>query len=322
MSVDPVTAKAAGVAGSVVSKYLLRKALGSPRQRALEGVYRRAAERAVLEVAATESVTSLDVVHAVALLEQLVAAAGTGDLPLLRVEPVDERAVTGRWREMAAERGFDAETFPLPFERLIQRLLSNVAAEALNTAVDGADNSLFPAVAAAQLEDLRRGVRILARTIPLDGQVERELEAARRSCQAADRTLLTPDVLLALLQLPDGAVFACFDAVRPALAGRIVAALRRHQQTVAVRPFRPFQWVERAEIRQAQTIAWVNGMPAVSGPVLLLGLLDTPSNTRDQLMTALGEQSETLRDAAWARLDTPVAYTTPGVVFGHLEDGA
>src|SRR5215475_6057646 len=207
---DPVVMRAVGTAGSALSKYAVRATLGSARQRALEGVYRRAIERAVNEVSADEGTTGLDLVHAVGLLERIVSAATEGDLPLLESEEVGNDVTMRRWREIATEQGLDTETFPLPFEKLVDRLLRSVAEEALRTAADGDGNPLFPAVAAAHLADLRHSVRTLARTIVPDGQVREALRAAYNACRDRDRALFTPDVLLALLHLPDNSVTACF----------------------------------------------------------------------------------------------------------------
>jgi len=311
---DPVVMRAVGTAGSALSKYAVRATLGSARRRALDGVYQRAIERAVDEVSADEGTTDVDLVHAVGLLERMVSAAAEGDLPLLETEDVDDDATMRRWREIATEQGLDTATFPLPFEKLVDRLLRGVAEEALHTAVDGDGNPLFPAVAAAHLADLRRSVRTLARTIGPDGQVRDALRAAYEACRDRDRTLYTPDVLLALLHLPDKSVTACFEAVRPGLASRTAASLRRFQDK-PVGAFYPFDWVERAEMRQAQMYAFAHGAPTINGPLLLLEILDTPANTRDALATRLGESFEVLRHAAMNRIDTVAQYGTPGPLF-------
>ncbi|MFI0447992.1 hypothetical protein [Actinomadura sp. 6N118] len=311
---DPVVVRAVGTAGSALSRYAVRATLGSARRRALDGVYRRAIQRAVDEVSADEGTTGLDLVHAVGLLEQMVSAAAEGDLPLLEPEEAGKDATMRRWREIATEQGLDSQTFPLPFEKLIDRMLRGVAEEALHTAVDGDGNPLFPAVAAAHLADLRHSMRTLARTIPPDGRVREVLRAAYEACRDRDRMLLTPDVLLALLHLPDDSVTACFEAVRSGLSLRIIRALRRFQDT-PVGAFRPFEWVERPEMRQAQMYAWVHGAITVNGPLLLLGILDTPSNTRDALVANLGESIEDLRHAAMSRISVVVQQRTPGIAF-------
>jgi hypothetical protein len=313
--VDPVVMRAVGTASSALSKYAVRATLGSARRRALDRVYRRAIERAVDEVSADEGTTDVDLVHAMGLLEHIVSAATEGDLPLLETEEADNDATMRRWREIATEQGLDTATFPLPFEKLVDRLLRGVAEEALHTAVDAEGNPLFPAVAAAHLADLRRSVRTLAYTMVPDGQVREALRAAYAACRDRDRMLYTPDVLLALLHLPDKSVTACFEAVRPGLASRIAASSRRFQDT-PVAAFRPFEWVERAEMRQAQMYAWVHGAPVVNGPLLMLGILDTPSNTRDALATSLGEEDiEVLRRAAMSRIHAVVQDGTPGILF-------
>ncbi|WP_030951218.1 hypothetical protein [Streptomyces sp. NRRL S-481] len=311
---DPMMVRTVVTAGSALSRFAVRATLGSDRQRALDGVYRRAIERAVEEVSADEGITDFDLVHAVSLLEQMVSAAADGDLPLLAPEEVDHGARAHRWREIATHQGLDSDTFPLPFDKLVDRLLHVVAEEALDTAVDGNGNPLFPAVAAAHLVDLRRSMRMLARTIGPDGQLREALRAAYEACRERDRMLLTPDVLLALLHLPDHSVTSCFEAARPGVTPRLTRSLRRFQDT-PVEPFRPFEWVERAEMRQAQTYAWAHGAATVSGPLLLLGLLDTPSNTRDALVASLGDSVAVLRHTALSRMTPVVRQRTPGITF-------
>jgi len=312
---DPALTRAATTAGSALSRYAVRAALGSARQRALDNVYQRAVRRAVTNVASTTTSTELDLVHAVGLLERLVSGASEGDIPLLATEDVDGREVTARWRDIASESGLDPDTFPLPFEALVDQLLRAVADEAARYAVDADGSALFPAVAFSQLDNLRKSLHTLARLTPLAGNVAYALQAAARSCRQADRAVLTPDVLLALLHLADGSVAACFDAAAPGLSGRTSQSLRRYLETTTIVAFRPFEWVERAEVRQAQTYAWVHGVPAVTGPILLLGILDTPSNTRDQLTAALGPRLDMLRAAALSRMDEVAECRTPGTVF-------
>src|SRR5690349_11002819 len=120
---DPLVMRAAGTAGSALSKYTVRATLGSDRRRALDRVYRKAIEKAVESVAADEKTTDLDLRHAVGLLERLVSAAADGDLPLLANEDPGNRATVRRWQEIADEQGLDTGTFPLPFEKLVDRLL-------------------------------------------------------------------------------------------------------------------------------------------------------------------------------------------------------
>jgi len=312
---DQVVMRAASTAGSALSKYAVRATLGSARRRALDGVYRRAIERAVNEVSgAEEGTTGPDLMHAVGLLERMVSAAAEGDLPLLESEEIGNGATMRRWREIATDQGLDTETFPLPFEKLVDRLLRDVAEEALRTAVDGEGNPLFPAVAAAHLADLRRSMRTLSRTIMPDGRVGKVLRAAYEACRDRDRALFTPDVLLALLHLTDNSVTACFEALRPGLSLKIAGSLRRFQDT-PVGAFCPFEWVERAEMRQAQMYAWVHNAHAVNGPLLLLGILDTPSSTRDALATSLGEGIEVVRHAAMSRIGPVVQQRTPKINF-------
>ena len=62
-------------------------------------------------------------------------------------------------------------------------------------------------------------------------------------------------------------------------------------------------------MRQAQTHTWIHGVACVNAPALLLGILDTPSNTRNQLAAWLGPQFDRVRHHAVHGVDDlePVA---------------
>lgn len=317
---DPLLTKAAGTAGSALSKYAVRAVAGSAHSRALNTVYQRAVDRAVAEVAESDpDLSKLDLRHAVGLLEMVLAGAEAGDVPLISAREGTGRAVE-QLRARAAGSGLDPDTFPLPFDRLVDVLLRLIAEEATQAAVDQDGNPLFPAAALARLDDLRASVRTMAHLVPLSGQVREALLAAARGCEAADRRLYTPDVLLALLHLPDGSVATCFNMAAAGLAPKIVGALTRYLAANVTQGFLPIEWAERPEIRQAQTYAWSHGLPAVTGPSLLLGVLDTPSTTREGLAKQLGPLFDVIRDIAVSQLDVIVVDRTPFIVFDEELD--
>jgi hypothetical protein len=315
---EPVLTKYAVSIGTSLAKLSMRPAsrmiLGEPERRAMEKIHQVAVQKVIGNISAAGNFSDTDLDHAASLLELLVRRADSGDFPLLPDNTGNTYEVLGRWRDIAARQGLDPETFPLSFELLVSQLL-RVIPEEIASAVTKPDNPLFRSVALAELEDLRSSVSRMARLTPLDGQVQQALNAARRSCSAMNRRLFTPDVLLALLHLPDGSVASCFCAVSADLPDRVGSALQKYIGNNSLRPFVPFKWVERREVQQAQIYAWANAAPVVSATTLLLGVLDAPSNTRDQLAALLRQDFETVRNSAWSHFHDSSQVSTPGIVF-------
>jgi hypothetical protein len=177
----------------------------------------------------------------------------------------------------------------------------------------------------AESSQMPRGVRDgsiisgLARLVALAPTLHQALNRARASCELANKQFFTPNLLLALLDLPGGRVAQCFDALQPGLAGKLRKGLQGYLATTAYDRsfphFEPFDWIERPEVRRAQELALQAGQPAVNDVHLLAGVLECESNTRDQLVDILGSDFDrlrqimtpTLRDARW--------HGTPGVVW-------
>jgi hypothetical protein len=205
--------------------------------------------------------------HAGSLLDRLITGAELTDLPLLPEDSGNRNELLTRWREIAVSQGLDPETFPLPFEPLVNELLQ-VIPHKLAAAASRPDSPLFRTVALAELKSLRKTMVKMAQQMELEGQVELALDAARESCAHADRRLVTPDVLLALLNLGNHSVEACFATVSPAWPDRLRHSLQAYLTASADKlgPFVPFKWAERTDIRRAKFYAWANDAPVVTGP--------------------------------------------------------
>jgi hypothetical protein len=318
---NPVLAKLGLSIGESLAKASLRPAsrmvLGEPEQRAMDKIYQVAAVEAIGNIAATGNFSDGDLEHASSLLDRLIIGAELTDLPLLPEDSSNRNELLTRWQEIAVRQGLDPNTFPLPFEPLVNELLQ-VIPRKLAAAAAKPDSPLFRTVALAELASLRKTMVKMAQQMELEGQVELALDAARESCANADRRLMTPDVLLALLNLMDHSVEVCFATVTPGLPDRLRKSLSAYLTASADKfgPFVPFKWDEREDIRRAKFYAWANDAPVVTGPALLLGLLDdTSSQTIRQLNELLGEDIEIVRNSAWSRFNVPRQQGTPGVVF-------
>ena len=304
--------------GESLAKASLRPAsrfvLGEPEQRALEKISRAAAVQAIGNIAATGDFSDADLEHASSLLERLMSGAASADFPLLPDDSGSRYEVLAGWREIASRQGLDPDTFPLPFEPLVNELLRTTAEETLAAAAKP-DNPLFRATALAELESLRGSVAKLARQMEFDVQVELALTAAYESCERANRRLMTPDVLFALLSLKDGSVAACFATVSLSWPDRLREALRAYLSAADAGPFGPFKWGQRPEVRKAKVYAWAKDAAVVTGPALLLGVLDTPSETSKQLAELMGDDIEVVWNSAWRSFDDPGQQGTPGLIF-------
>ena len=162
----------------------------------------------------------------------------------------------------------------------------------------------------------------LAGLVPFAAAVHQALDAERASCRARNRPFLTPNLLLALLELPNGKVGACFNATRDGLAVWARDQLRYYLASSELDEvdFIPFEWVERPEVARAQELAWQTAAPVVTDLHLLIGVLDSESTTRRQLAEFLGSDFGHLRENALQQSQDTEARTTPGSVWGP-DDG-
>jgi hypothetical protein len=177
----------------------------------------------------------------------------------------------------------------------------------------------------AESSQMPRGVRDesiisgLARLVPLPPALYQALDRARASCELANKQFFTPNLLLALLDLPGGRVARCFDVLQPGLADKLRKGLQEYLATTAYDRsfphFKPFDWIERPEVQRAQELALQAGQPAVNDVHLLAGVLECESNTRDQLVDILGSDFDRLRQIMTPMLRDAQWQGTPGVVW-------
>jgi hypothetical protein len=331
--VDPIVARAAtslvsslvSALGRPLARGAVNAVLGTPEQRALNKACRTAVERVVEEAGAT-GMTDDEVKHALALVERLVQARQPDGVPVLDVEAESIPAAVLSWREAANDIGLDASTFPQGFDRIVEGLLRSIPDEC-RKAAKRPSNPLFAHVVIANLERLHAevvaisqliGDHRLTRLVPIAGDLRHALNDARLKCRMADRAFYTPDVLLALLEMPEGRVTRCFEAVRNGLGQEIDLRLRGYAAGLtrdAAGPYVDFDWTERDDVRRAQQLAWQDGASTVNDAYLLLGVLDTPSNTQRQLANLLGSDSERLRDAVLRLRKEPGRSGTPGTIL-------
>jgi hypothetical protein len=327
---NPASAKLAATLARHLGKYAQQRAsdliLGPPEQRALRQACERAIQRAVSELSSA-GMESDQVNHVLSLTERLLDV----EIPDGRLMDLVEGSGSQlpRWRSAVDAAGLDPTTFPVNLDKLIRRLLSYIPEECQRVAAKPG-SALFNSVVVTNLQTMSARIQATltqlqnnnpARFLPLAPRLERRLDAAREQCRASSRPFYTADLLLALLA--DSQIAACFNTVRPGLGERLKSALEGYVRGLKPDPARPyfdFGWAERDDVRQAQRIAWQADAVAVSAPCLLLGMLDTISNTQAELITMLGQDLRKLKEiTAHARDNKPFG-GTPGSIFGGGND--
>lgn len=173
-------------------------------------------------------------------------------------------------------------------------------------------NHLSPTLA-AHVDD---GLRVrLARGIPL-------LDAARSPCDGRNRAFYTPDLLLALLDMPNSRAAECFGEAQAGLTPQVRDWLSPSRSPSAVslsqaHPFQPFEWTGRPDVQLAQDLALMDGAAAVTEVYLLLGVLGSQSSTRERLTVFLGPSSDRLHTVLNTRRRHPAqVLKTPGPGHG------
>lgn len=167
-------------------------------------------------------------------------------------------------------------------------------------------------------------VDALARILPLSGVLQESLDRLRATCHRDGRRVYTPDLLIALLDLPGGRVGPCFDVIQMDLSLEVRAWLARHRARLADRaePYQPFEWAERQEVRRAKSLAYDDGLAYITELHLLLAILDGPSTTVARLKSRLGNNFHLVRDRAVALRSTlPETLRTPGPFTATVTSG-
>jgi hypothetical protein len=199
-------------------------------------------------------------------------------------------------------------------------VLATVASVVVNIVTSGGAWWLWPilavSVAAAIVVEIWRE-RSTGGLPPISAATENLLEQQRARCEAEGRRFFTPDLLLALLT-PAGDIAALFDE-SGINSGALADQLSRYTRALSpaeAGPYEPFRWTERPDIRRAQDTARRAGAPAVTGVHVLLGVLATPSRTRELLTDRYAMEVRRLRATAKARARRPpAAAATPGVIW-------
>ena len=242
-----------------------------------------------------------------------LTGAGSTQRPVSRAE----------WQRRFDELGYDRTTFPVSFEQLVERISVHLQEEIREQArIPG--SPLLSGVVLDDLDILTAAARNItqvfhgwspARLLPLGEALQSALSLQRGLCEAAGRPFFTPDLLLALLTMPGGRVARCFNQAEPGWASRVRSQLQSYASS---RPactsggFVAFDWVEREDVRKAQDAAWRAGAPMVTDVHLLLGVLETPSKTRQELQTRFSNRVERLREVALDLASQPPVGPTPG----------
>jgi Clp amino terminal domain, pathogenicity island component len=295
------------------------RVVGPAEQRALEHACLDALDEAVRALA--PDVDEADITHALSLFGEALAAGRALDLALAETSVAGDASST--WRRAFERLGYDVDTLPIELAAFIAEL-QQVLPETLRRHASAPGSPLFGIVVLSDLSrlghdldsiDARLG-RGVAALIPLAAHLRSALDQARDACRVTDTPFYTPHLLLALIDAPDAIASDCLDARRPGLADDLRARLVRYVTTVEFESgFIAFHWTEREDIRAAQRLAANVGSPAVETGLLLAAVLETPSNTQQQLRELLGVEG--LADVARCALEAVRATwdTTPGNVF-------
>jgi ATP-dependent Clp protease ATP-binding subunit ClpA len=118
----------------------------------------------------------------------------------------------------------------------------------------------------------------------------------------------TPSLLLVLLEMANSVARRALETLRSGLAAELERRLKPYVAAVptsgAGSSFSDFEWEERADVHLAQRWAMEEGSATVTEQHLLLGILETKSNTQQGLKDMLGEDD--FRRLVQIVKDTPV----------------
>jgi hypothetical protein len=154
---------------------------------------------------------------------------------------------------------------------------------------------------------------------PLDRNLQALLDLEREGCRDRGVGFFTPNLLVSLLGSRTGAARRIADRIAPGKIDQLVSTLRRYQpldESGSVLPYVDFNWYDRDDVQAARRRARSEGSQAIEARHLLLGFLETPSNTRLMVRQELGEEAFDRMVRAAQEGDRPLG--TPGVnaVFG------
>ncbi|HYI08137.1 MAG TPA: DUF4062 domain-containing protein [Thermoanaerobaculia bacterium] len=127
---------------------------------------------------------------------------------------------------------------------------------------------------------------------PLDPNLEALLELEKQRCRETDVEFKTPHLLLALLGPRESLARRMFESAAAEQIEKLLDRFRAYQPRDRAGNklhFVDFDWYDRADVQAARRHAKAGGEPLIGPRSLLLGFLDTPSNTRDVVQQTLAE---------------------------------
>ena len=214
-------------------------------------------------------------------------------------EEINRRNITVGWTDLLRESGY--------YEA---RQVTIQPADGQRVAEDPSR----PATQSARLDDAPLSTTS-SQDPPFSAELKVAIESARKHCKARNRMVYTPDLLLALLEMPNRRVAECFDQVDPGMAQRTREHLYGNLARTPVedfKEFRPFSWLKFLEVRRAWKLALEEGPDTEVNEIhLLLGILHEHSVTNERLVEFLGARHGRLSEEAETRRDNPPRPITP-----------
>lgn len=157
-------------------------------------------------------------------------------------------------------------------------------------------------------------------SIPIDRALLAILNIQKDLHRQNNVPFFTPSLLIVLLEMPNSVARYSLETLKSGLTGELQKRLKSYvaaaPTSAAGASFVDFQWEDRADVRLAQQQALKEGSIVVTERHLLLGILETKSNTQQGLKDMLGEGD--FRRLIQIVRDTPVELlyrngTTPGI---------
>jgi hypothetical protein len=293
--------------------------MGPQEQAATERTIRTAIGRAVDE--ARDQGLDRDMVnHVLLMFERLFIGHYHNDASV--ITKMDDEAALLYWRQAAEAAGWDIATFPLHFPQVVGRILSYLPME-LRAEASNSESPLFNRITVTALTDLESRLSevlkissmALSCVIPIAEPLHRTLNGARQTARTTGRAFVTPHMLLALLQQRDSLTRDALDYTRQGLAREIYESLTAYLANASLGRFADFDWRERDDVRAAQVAAARKGSLVITEGYLLVGILETPSNTQRQLVAWLGPKLINNAKKSALVLNSSARVSTPGVVF-------
>lgn len=120
----------------------------------------------------------------------------------------------------------------------------------------------------------------------LDRNLQQLLDAEKARCRTNDAGFATPNLLKALLSI--ASIKEIFEKACPGKLEPILGGLRQYR---APGPFADFEWTDRPDVAAARRRAKAEDRSAIEAHHLLLGFLETESETRAELERSVGKEA-------------------------------